>query len=273
MEETKFCPHCGTKVGATVKFCPKCGFKLTSDEATSKPQATTATEETTKTATTRTTANTTNQSTGSGSDFNARLDAMMKWITANWATTVVIVVGIFVFSFLMRVLFYHASLGWIAVIAAVVWLYSYAWTNGVEPTSMEQQLRHVTKSGVDAVKTSTQAHADATTTQAQPTASQATTDPIQDTTQATGSNNIYVQAAPQSNGMGTAGFILALLSFLFSWIPGVSFVVWFLGMLFSFIGMFKRPRGLAITGFILSFIDLIVIFVILSVGIGILSSL
>jgi len=220
---------------------------------------------------TRMTTNTTNQATGSGSDFNARLDAMMKWITANWATTVVIVVGIFVFSFLMRVLFYHASLGWIAVIAAVIWLYSYAWTNGVEPTSMEQQLRHVTKSGVDAVKTSTQAHA--ATTQTQPTASQATADPSQATTQATGSNNIYVQATPQSNGMGTAGFVLALISFLFSWIPGVSFVVWFLGMLFSFIGMFKQPRGLAITGFILSFIDLIVIFVILSVGIGILSSL
>lgn len=64
---------------------------------------------------------------------------------------------------------------------------------------------------------------------------------------------------PRSNGIGTAGFVFALLSILFSWAPGVNFIIWFLGLLFSFIGLFRRPRGLATVGFILSIIGIIII--------------
>lgn len=67
------------------------------------------------------------------------------------------------------------------------------------------------------------------------------------------------QVGQQSNGLGTAGFVMALISLILCWVPGVSWVVWFLGMLFSFIGLFKSPRGLAIAGFIISWIDLILI--------------
>jgi len=269
MEKVKFCPHCGSKLEVAVKFCPKCGFKLTAEDAPKADQAAQAT----KTATTDTVASTTSSDEHQKSDFNARLDVMMKWVTNNWATTAVIVIAIFAFSIIMRILFYRAALGLIALVGVAIWLYSYAWTNGVEPTSMESQLRHVTKNGVSAVKSSQQAHAEKVAENKQ-TASQSVVEPDQATTgPATGSNNIYVQAAPQSNGIGTAGFILALLSFLFSWVPGVNFVVWFLGALFSFIGLFKRPRGLAIAGFILSFVDIIVILLILSIGVGILSSL
>lgn len=67
------------------------------------------------------------------------------------------------------------------------------------------------------------------------------------------------QIGQQSNGLGTAGFILALISLILCWLPGVNGVVWFLGMLFSFIGLFKSPRGLAIAGFIISWIDLILL--------------
>lgn len=63
----------------------------------------------------------------------------------------------------------------------------------------------------------------------------------------------------KSNGAGTAGFVLALISFLFSWMPGVGWFVWFLGALLSVIGCFKKPRGLAITGTIISFFDLILL--------------
>lgn len=63
----------------------------------------------------------------------------------------------------------------------------------------------------------------------------------------------------RSNGIGTAGFVLALIAFLVCWIPIVDFVVWFLGALFSFIGVFKRPRGLAIAGLIISFIGIIIL--------------
>lgn len=70
---------------------------------------------------------------------------------------------------------------------------------------------------------------------------------------------IIQQPAHESNGIGTAGFVLALISLFFSWVPGIGWIAWFLGFLLSFIGMFKSPRGLAITGFLISIIDLIVL--------------
>ena len=75
--------------------------------------------------------------------------------------------------------------------------------------------------------------------------------------QTNGQQTIIIQK--KTNGMGTAGFVLALLSFLFSWAPVVNWILWFLGALFSFIGLFKSPRGLAIAGFIISFFNLFII--------------
>lgn len=72
---------------------------------------------------------------------------------------------------------------------------------------------------------------------------------------------IIQQPSRQSNGAGTAGFILSLISLVLSWVPGVGWIVWFLGFLLSFIGMFKTPKGLAIAGFIISIIDLIILLV------------
>lgn len=70
---------------------------------------------------------------------------------------------------------------------------------------------------------------------------------------------IYVNAETKGNGMGTAGFVLALLAFVFCWVPVLDFILWFLGALFSFIGVFKKPKGLAIAGLVISFIGIIVI--------------
>jgi hypothetical protein len=64
--------------------------------------------------------------------------------------------------------------------------------------------------------------------------------------------------------VGTAGFVLALIGLVFSWAPVANWILWFLGLLLSFIGLFKSPRGLAIAGFIISIIDLIVILVIVA---------
>lgn len=82
-----------------------------------------------------------------------------------------------------------------------------------------------------------------------------------------------VHQSNQSNGTGTAGFVLALISLILSWVPGVGWVVWFLGFLLSFTGMFKSPRGLAITGFIISIIDLIILVVVIGSLAGIASYL
>lgn len=60
----------------------------------------------------------------------------------------------------------------------------------------------------------------------------------------------------KSNGLGTAGFITSLLGLLLSWVPVLGWILWLVGALLSLIGVFKTPRGLAITGIILSLITL-----------------
>ena len=63
----------------------------------------------------------------------------------------------------------------------------------------------------------------------------------------------------RTNGLGITGFILALVSLLLGWIPVLGWIVWLLGLIFSFIGIFRRPRGLAIAGLILCLLALFVI--------------
>ena len=60
----------------------------------------------------------------------------------------------------------------------------------------------------------------------------------------------------KSNGLGTAGFITSLLGLLLSWVPVLGWFLWLVGALLSLIGVFKSPRGLTITGIILSLITL-----------------
>ena len=80
---------------------------------------------------------------------------------------------------------------------------------------------------------------------------------------------IVINQPDQKNGLGTAGFVIALIAMVFCWVLGVQWILWFLGFLFSFIGIFKKPRGLAIAGFILSIIDVIIIIAIVgSVAVG-----
>lgn len=82
--------------------------------------------------------------------------------------------------------------------------------------------------------------------------------PFQQHTNAT-QQAVYVNVpSKQSNGIGTAGLVLSILGLFLGWIPVLGWIVWFLGVLFSFIGMFKSPRGCAIAGFIISFIWLII---------------
>ena len=62
-----------------------------------------------------------------------------------------------------------------------------------------------------------------------------------------------------SNGTGTAGFVLALIGLILSWIPIIGFIGWILlgiGLILSLIGVFFKPRGLAIAGLIISVIRL-----------------
>ncbi len=100
-----------------------------------------------------------------------------------------------------------------------------------------------------------------------------------ETPQGTSVTTINVQAPQaQKNPLGVAGFIFALLGVFLSWVPILGWVIWFLGALFSIIGSFKKPKGMAVAGVILTFINLILLlFVIAScsadVGGGMLASL
>lgn len=83
--------------------------------------------------------------------------------------------------------------------------------------------------------------------------------PLERTVGADGTTVVVNTVVKKSNGVGVAGFVLALLGLLVSWAPVVGWVVWFLGAVLSVVGLFRSPRGLAIAGTVLSFIDVIVI--------------
>ena len=71
----------------------------------------------------------------------------------------------------------------------------------------------------------------------------------------------------KQNGLGIAGFVLALLGLLLGWIPVLGWILWVLGLIFSLIGIFRAPRGLAIAGLIITFIGLIfLIFLVGAIG-------
>jgi len=63
----------------------------------------------------------------------------------------------------------------------------------------------------------------------------------------------------KKNGIGTAGFVLALIGLFLCWVPILNWILWILGLIFSFIGVFKAPRGLSIAGLVITFIGIIII--------------
>jgi len=72
-------------------------------------------------------------------------------------------------------------------------------------------------------------------------------------------NNIYIRES-HSNGIGIAGFVLAILSLLLLvWAPLLSPILWFFGWIFSFIGMFNSPKGLAVAGFVITTLPLLLL--------------
>ncbi len=73
----------------------------------------------------------------------------------------------------------------------------------------------------------------------------------------------------QSNSLGVAGFVTSLVGLIMC-----GGLICPLGLLFSFIALFKRPRGFAVAGFILGLIGsawiiIAVLFIVLGLGIGV----
>ncbi len=83
-----------------------------------------------------------------------------------------------------------------------------------------------------------------------------------------GQTVIIQQSEKSSNGIGTAGFILALIAIFLGWVPFLGWIIWMLGLIFSAIGIFKTPRGFAIAGLVISLIGIIFLLVIFGAIIG-----
>jgi uncharacterized membrane protein len=70
----------------------------------------------------------------------------------------------------------------------------------------------------------------------------------------------------ESNGLGTAGFILSLVTLFFGWIPVLGWILWLLGLIFSAVGISKSKktgtgRGLSIAGLVISLLGAVIVFV------------
>lgn len=77
---------------------------------------------------------------------------------------------------------------------------------------------------------------------------------------------VYInQQASNSNGLGVAGFVIALVAFFLCWVPVLGWILWVLGLVLSFVGVFKKPKGLAIAGLVVSFIGLIALLVFVTI--------
>ena len=89
-------------------------------------------------------------------------------------------------------------------------------------------------------------------------------EPVQQPAQKEVQPTFVIQQAPAaSNAMGTAGFIIALVTIFLFWIPVLGWILWLLGLIFSGIGVTRKPKGLAIAGLVISLIGLIQLIVVL----------
>lgn len=66
----------------------------------------------------------------------------------------------------------------------------------------------------------------------------------------------------KSNGIGTAGFVLALIALFFGWVPVLGWITWLLGLIFSAVGISKankvqKGKGLSIAGLVISLLGII----------------
>ena len=90
--------------------------------------------------------------------------------------------------------------------------------------------------------------------------------------QAAGANTpgqtiIINQQEKSSNGVGIAGFVLSIIALITGWIPVFGWIIWVLGLILSFVGVFKNPKGLAIAGLVVSLIGLLfLVIVFASIG-------
>jgi len=83
-----------------------------------------------------------------------------------------------------------------------------------------------------------------------------------------GQTVIINQTEKKSNGVGTAGFVIALIAVFLGWVPVLGWIIWLLGLILSFVGVFKQPKGLAIAGLVISLIGIILLLTVFGAILG-----
>ena len=74
-----------------------------------------------------------------------------------------------------------------------------------------------------------------------------------------------IQQPVEKNNIGLTGFILSIVAIVISLVPIVGWLCWLLGLILSIIGLFKKPRGFAIAGLIISLIGFFIMFILLGI--------
>ena len=70
---------------------------------------------------------------------------------------------------------------------------------------------------------------------------------------------------------GKQGLMLVICWFILWFIgviPILGWIIWLLGLIFSFIGVFKRPKGLSIAGLVISLIGIVLLIVVFGSFLG-----
>ena len=70
---------------------------------------------------------------------------------------------------------------------------------------------------------------------------------------------MIIHQTEKSNGIGTAGFVLALIAVFLGWVPFLGWIIWLLGLIFSAVGLTRQPKGLAIAGLVISLVGIVLL--------------
>ncbi|MDR3116290.1 MAG: hypothetical protein LBT91_00385 [Bifidobacteriaceae bacterium] len=91
-----------------------------------------------------------------------------------------------------------------------------------------------------------------------------TENPNNNSSQADNKSTTVVVNQINSNGLGVAGLVLAIIGLFLCWIPILNWILWILGAALSVAGLFKNPKGAAIAGTVISFIDIIILIIVIA---------
>ena len=89
----------------------------------------------------------------------------------------------------------------------------------------------------------------------------------------TGQTMTIIQKPVQRNGIGIAGFVLSITGTVLCFVPVIKWLLLVPALLLSFIGIFRKPRALAVIGFLISLLVIAVLILMKAAFITALSAL